>query len=129
MTGWAAIVVAGLSLIGVVVVAWQSTKAAKVAADTEAQAAPYDKLAARVSTLETQVDRMRRTIHHMADDLDTVVDALWEQEQWSRAGMKTPRPTIASKALHVMHRRRADRIEWREQDQGDAPPNTDPELQ
>lgn len=73
--------------------------------------APYDQLSRRVSTLEKQVDTMRRIQWRTDNDLDTAVDALWEQQIWIESGAVPPPPTITSRALQVVHRRRAERAE------------------
>lgn len=91
-----------LTLIGGIVVALGGYLTARAGN----RSSPYDALAARVATLETQVDRMRKRIYRLDTDLDVVVDALHEVSDWDGS---PPPPTIAADALEVVRRRRKER--------------------
>ena len=93
-----------LSLVGVVLVAWMSKRSSEKAAKTAATAAPYGELSKRVSTLEKQVDDLRRLAYSLESDLDVVVDELWNYSQ------RDPEANISSRALEIVHRRRMQRI-------------------
>ena len=93
-----------LSLVGVVVVAWMSKRSSEKAAKTAATSAPYGELSKRVSTLEKQVDDLRRLAYSLESDLDVVVDELWSHSQ------RDPDAPISSQALEIVHRRRTQRI-------------------
>lgn len=88
--------------------------------------APYDQLSNRVSKLEKQVDTMRRIQWRTDNDLDTAVDALWEQQLWIESGAVPPPPTITSRALQVVHRRRAERAESQPATETADPQENDP---
>lgn len=85
---------------------------------------PYAALHTRVTTLERQVDSMRRRMWRLDTDLDTAVDALWEQQRWIEEGAVPPPPTITRRALEVVHRRRAERAEAHQRPDDGQP--TDP---
>lgn len=93
-----------LSLVGVVVVAWMSKRSSEKAAKTAATSAPYGELSKRVSTLEKQVDDLRRLAYSLESDLDVVVDELWSHSQ------RDPEALISSRALEIVQRRRTQRI-------------------
>lgn len=50
-----------------------------------------------------------------SEHLDALSDALWEQHVWQQAGAAPPPPTIAQRAIELLHRRRLERDERREQ--------------
>ena len=93
-----------LSFVGVTLVAWMSKRSSEKAAKTAATSAPYGELSKRVSTLEKQVDDLRRFAYSLESDLDVVVDELWSHSQ------RDPRALISSRALEIVHRRRTQRI-------------------
>ena len=93
-----------LSFVGVTLVAWMSKRSSEKAAKTAATSAPYGELSKRVSTLEKQVDDLRRFAYSLESDLDVVVDELWSHSQ------RDPEAFISSRALEIVHRRRTQRI-------------------
>ena len=63
MPPWLQIVSPIITTIGVIAVAWLTKQAQTRAKSIEATVAPYDKLAARVTGLEVQVDTLMRDLH------------------------------------------------------------------
>lgn len=63
MPPWLQIVSPIITTIGVIAVAWLTKRAQAQAKSIEATAAPYDKLAARVTGLEAQVETLMRDLH------------------------------------------------------------------
>ena len=98
---WQWIISAGGVIAAAAIAAWAGRRGSRDS--------PYVALHTRVTTLERQVDSMRRVQWRTDNDLDTVVDALWEQQRWIEEGAVPPPPTITRRALEVVHRRRAER--------------------
>ena len=110
-------ITAAVSLIVGVYTAIQARQAKR----EEARAAPYEVLAQRVEKLERSdaakgiaLAGLRQEFAEQAEHLDALSDALWEQHVWQQAGAAPPPPTIAQRAIELLHRRRQERDERRE---------------
>lgn len=115
-------ITAVVSLVVGVYTAIQGRKAQREQAQEQARAAPYEVLAQRVEKLEKSdaakgiaLAGLRQEFAEQAEHLDALSDALWEQHAWQQAGAAPPPPTIAQRAIELLHRRRQERDERREQ--------------